>query len=229
MSDESSEEFEDDHNKLGSVQTEIRLLPWLSHGFGKALLPNGDIYQGMYENGQRHGSGTYRFRNGARYVGDYVQNKKHGQGTFYYPDGSKYEGTWVEDQREGYGVYTYPNGDTYDGEWLQHMRHGQGTYLYKDTGAKYKGTWENGNMNSSGQYIYANHRYEGNFVKNCPQGLGKYVFDIGCEQHGEYLKPDQDQPEETIASDGGPKWSPECITSLSPVVPPAKENEEEQQ
>ena len=31
------------------------------HGFGKALLPNGDVYEGEYQNGQRHGSGVYTF------------------------------------------------------------------------------------------------------------------------------------------------------------------------
>lgn len=30
------------------------------HGHGKATLPNGDTYEGMYENGKRHGQGTYR-------------------------------------------------------------------------------------------------------------------------------------------------------------------------
>ena len=30
------------------------------HGHGKATLPNGDTYEGMYENGKRHGYGTYR-------------------------------------------------------------------------------------------------------------------------------------------------------------------------
>ena len=29
------------------------------HGFGKAILPNGDKYEGQYENGKRHGNGTY--------------------------------------------------------------------------------------------------------------------------------------------------------------------------
>ena len=31
------------------------------HGFGRALLPNGDLYEGEYENGKRHGSGIYTF------------------------------------------------------------------------------------------------------------------------------------------------------------------------
>lgn len=83
------------------------------HGFGKAKLPNGDTYEGQYQNGKRHGTGTYRFSNHARYVGksivltekqirlicrssgDYVKNKRHGRGAFFYPDGSKYEGKAV--------------------------------------------------------------------------------------------------------------------------------------
>ena len=39
------------------------------HGTGKAKLPNGDTYEGQYQNGKRFGTGTYRFANGARYIG----------------------------------------------------------------------------------------------------------------------------------------------------------------
>uniref|UniRef100_A0AAQ4QLR5 Uncharacterized protein n=1 Tax=Gasterosteus aculeatus aculeatus TaxID=481459 RepID=A0AAQ4QLR5_GASAC len=100
-------------------------------------------------------------------------------------------GSWVEDLRRGHGVYTYPNGDTYDGEWLHHVRHGPGTYHYSDTGAVYRGCWVNDQMESAGGYVYSNHRYEGNFVNNAPGGPGKYVFDTGCEQHGEYRQAEQ--------------------------------------
>lgn len=31
------------------------------HGFGHALLPNGDKYEGEYVNGKRHGKGKYVF------------------------------------------------------------------------------------------------------------------------------------------------------------------------
>ncbi|XP_028990405.1 radial spoke head 1 homolog isoform X2 [Betta splendens] len=119
MSDVDSE-FEDEQSKLGEYEGD-RNQAGERHGFGKAVLPNGDIYHGQYQNGKRHGHGTYRFKNGAKFVGDYYQGVKQGQGTFYYPDGSKYEGSWVEDLRHGHGVYTYPNGDIYDGEWLRHM------------------------------------------------------------------------------------------------------------
>ena len=41
------------------------------HGRGKAILPNGDAYEGEYQHGMRHGKGTYRFKNGARYNGEH--------------------------------------------------------------------------------------------------------------------------------------------------------------
>ena len=31
------------------------------HGHGKATLPNGDTYEGTYENGKRNGHGVYRY------------------------------------------------------------------------------------------------------------------------------------------------------------------------
>ena len=36
------------------------------HGFGTAILPDGNQYEGNYNNGKRHGFGTYRFKSGAR-------------------------------------------------------------------------------------------------------------------------------------------------------------------
>lgn len=31
------------------------------HGLGQAVLPNGDEYEGQYQNGKRHGFGKYKF------------------------------------------------------------------------------------------------------------------------------------------------------------------------
>jgi len=157
------------------------------HGQGKATLPNGDIYEGTYKDGKRHGLGNYRFKNGAKYVGEYVKNKKHGMGEFHYPDGSKYEGGWVEDQRSGFGKYKYANGDMYEGQWEFHVRHGQGVYTYADTNTKYTGTWHLGKCVGQGEIIYANHKYVGPFRDNRPDGKGKFVFDAGCQQYGEYI------------------------------------------
>ncbi|NXU54512.1 RSPH1 protein, partial [Turnix velox] len=226
MSDLSSEEEpEEAEANLGEYDGE-RNAEGERHGRGKALLPNGDIYDGEYEHGLRNGQGTYRFENGAFYTGNYLLNKKHGQGTFFYPDGSKYEGEWMNDQRHGHGVYTYANGDTYTGEWLNHNRHGQGTYIYKDTGAIYMGGWVNGRQEGEAELIYLNHRFRGNFLNGNPAGLGKYIFDIGCEQHGEYIHSEQEkgevEEEEEPLFFGTPKWKASEITELIHWTPHGK-------
>ncbi|XP_065834248.1 radial spoke head 1 homolog [Oscarella lobularis] len=196
MSDDGSEnEFEDQGPNLGTYEGD-RNEKDERHGFGKAVLPNGDAYEGEYQNGKRHGKGSYRFKNNARYVGEYVQGKKHGNGTMIYPDGSKYEGNWVEDQKYGHGTYTYVNGDTYEGEWQDNMRHGQGCYTYNDTKSKYVGTWVNGQREGAGQLMHSNHKFAGNFKTDMPSGEGRYVFDIGCEQHGHYIIKEVSQGED---------------------------------
>ncbi|XP_072541245.1 radial spoke head 1 homolog isoform X2 [Salminus brasiliensis] len=214
MSDSGSENLEDERTYIGEYEGE-RNEAGERHGSGRAVLPNGDIYEGLYKHGERSGRGTYKFRSRARYIGEYYMNLKHGQGIFYYPDGSKYEGSWVDDQRQGHGIYTYSNGDTYDGEWLQHQRHGQGVYTYHDTGSKYVGTWVKGKMESAGELIHLNHRYQGNFFNNYPLGPGKYVFDSGYEQHGEYLQEKGNAEEEEPVTTTILKWKPKAVTCLS--------------
>ncbi|XP_028623796.1 radial spoke head 1 homolog isoform X2 [Grammomys surdaster] len=183
----------------------------------------------LEEEGENDLGGTYKFKNGARYIGDYVKNKKHGQGTFIYPDGSRYEGEWADDQRHGHGVYYYVNNDTYTGEWFNHQRHGQGTYLYAETGSKYVGTWVHGQQEGAAELIHLNHRYQGKFMNKNPVGPGKYVFDIGCEQHGEYRLTDmergeEEEEEETLVNIV-PKWKALKITELALWTPTLSEEQ----
>ena len=84
-------EYEGDRNEEGE-----------RHGQGKAILPNGDKYEGSYEHGLRHGKGTYFFTStntGARYIGEYHRGKRNGMGKMYYPDGGIYDGQWADNQR----------------------------------------------------------------------------------------------------------------------------------
>ncbi|XP_053408505.1 radial spoke head 1 homolog isoform X2 [Mercenaria mercenaria] len=218
MSDVGSEEFEEEQGPYLGEYEGSRNDKDERHGQGKATLPNGDTYEGLYENGKRHGHGVYRFKNGSRYTGEYIKNKKHGNGTFIYPDGSRYEGSWVDDQRCGFGKYFYVNGDTYEGEWLNHVRHGQGSYTYAATGTKYVGTWNLGKRDGHGELVHANHKYVGVFKEDRPMGKGKYVFDIGCEQHGEYLGIEQDKEEKGDDDEAQPniisKWKAGIVTGI---------------
>ncbi|CAH3105220.1 unnamed protein product [Porites lobata] len=169
-------EYEGERNELGE-----------RHGYGKAVLPNGDIYEGNYVNGKRHGKGTYIFRNGAKYKGFYDEGKKSGHGTFEYPDGSKYEGKWEDNERNGQGMYLYINGDVYEGEWKDNKRQGKGVYTCAATKLKYDGSWMNGRLSGPVKMILPNHVYLGTFYDSLPCGPGRYVFDFGIEQHGEYI------------------------------------------
>nr|XP_045006999.1 radial spoke head 1 homolog isoform X1 [Jaculus jaculus] len=232
MSDLGSEEFEEEEeeegeNDLGEYEGE-RNEAGQRHGYGKTRLPNGDMYEGSYEFGKRHGQGTYKFKNGAQYTGNYFKNKKHGQGTFIYPDGSKYKGEWADDQRHGQGTFYYVNNDTYTGEWFSNQRHGQGTYVYADTGSKYVGSWVNGQQEGAAELIHLNHRYQGKFLNKNPIGPGKYIFDIGCEQHGEYhlidVEKEEEEEEESLIT-VVPKWKAIKITELALWTPSLSEEQ----
>lgn len=157
------------------------------HGFGSALLPNGDIFEGIYMHGKRHGKGMYCFKNGARYNGEWRKGMKHGRGEFLYPDGSRYVGNWKKDLKHGTGTYHYANGDTYEGSWFQGARHGLGTYTYKSANVTHYGTWREGKMEGPGIINYPYYKYHGSFEKNLPKGPGCFTFDAKYMQHGFYI------------------------------------------
>ncbi|CAF3200986.1 unnamed protein product [Rotaria socialis] len=220
MADDEEEVGEEENtNDFGSYEGD-RNEKRERHGFGKATLSNGDMYEGQYQHGKRYGTGTYRFTNGARYIGEYIKNKRHGQGIFYYPDGSKYEGEWNDNVRDGHGIYTYPNNDTYEGEWRNHQREGTGTYTYAATKAQYTGTWNNGKRQGSGEVQFSNYSYVGKFHENYPKGKGKFVFKNGYQQNGEYHVTTT-MPEED--SDAQPqvqyKWLARDVTPIEQTKP----------
>ncbi|KAF5305908.1 hypothetical protein FQR65_LT07519 [Abscondita terminalis] len=157
------------------------------HGWGSALLPNGDIYEGFYWHGLRMGKGMYCFRNGARYEGDWRKGLKHGSGQFLYPDGTRYIGEWRKDMKHGHGTYYYVNGDIYEGSWYKNFRHGLGTYTFKRVNVTHYGTWRNGRMDGPGIYSYPGYRYHGKFEMNLPKGPGCFTFENVWMQHGYYI------------------------------------------
>ncbi|KAI7790461.1 putative radial spoke head 1-like protein [Triplophysa rosa] len=128
------------------------------------------------------------------YEGDRNETgERHGQGKSVLPNGDTYEGAYENGKRSSRGTYKFKNGARYIGEWYMNLKHGQGVFYYSD-GSKYEGK------------SYA------------PSGPGKYVFNSGCEQHGEYFQIDQvkgdteqDEPFITTVL----KWKPKAVTKLS--------------
>merc|ERR1739838_782288 len=111
-------------------------------------------------------------------------------------------------KRNGQGTYRFKNGAKFDGEYLKNKKHGTGTFIYPD-GSKYEG---------AGELIHANHRYQGNWTEGNMQGPGKYIFDIGCEQHGEFIpveQPQEDGEEEEQMIVTVSKWKAGQITDIT--------------
>ncbi|XP_043472266.1 radial spoke head 1 homolog [Leptopilina heterotoma] len=185
-SEEESEE-ENEINSLGIFDGE-RNEKGERHGQGKAILPNGDIYDGNYRHGLRDGRGLYVFKkNGSRFDGEWREGKKHGQGIFWYPDGTRYEGDWRHDVKHGFGAYYYMNGDIYEGSWKQNFRHGLGTYFYAENNVKFMGTWICDRMQGPGKLIFPRHCYHGSWELNLPLGRGCFTFENGSMLHGHYI------------------------------------------
>ena len=81
--------------------------------------------------------------------------------------------------------------------------------MYRETGSKFKGEWQSGIAQGPGQLIHDNHRYRGHWVDGMLHGPGKYIFDIGCEQLGEYVPVEMnagDGEDDEAASITIPKW-----------------------
>jgi radial spoke head protein 1 len=66
-------------------------------------------------------------------------------------------------------------------------RDGFGVYTYADTGSKYEGSWSNGKRHGDGKFAHKTHAYEGNFVDDQALGGGKFNFDNGAVQKGNFV------------------------------------------
>ena len=142
------------------------------NGFGKCILPNGSVYEGVFQAGKIHGLGTmdfpnrdrysgewrnqvrqgrgrYKFATGDEYLGEFQSNAIQGTGTMTYIDGSKYEGQWYNSQPQGKGVLTLANKDRYEGDFQLGKFGGKGTMIYAN-GDKYVGGWKDSKPHGSG-------------------------------------------------------------------------------
>ena len=74
----------------------------MANGTGKMYYSNGDVYEGVFDNGQKTANG----------VSILIYNQ-----IYTHSDGSQYQGNWFRDERSGEGVMKYANGDIYEGMW----------------------------------------------------------------------------------------------------------------
>ena len=80
------------------------------------------------------------------------------------------------------------------------------------------GMWVRGKRQGSGEIIYPNNRFVGNFFDDLSVGPGKYQFDIGCEQLGEFKLTRFEYPKETEEEDILPVFTPIWKVSCNQTI-----------
>lgn len=152
----------------------------------KKKYPNGDRYEGEWEDGTPNGNGKMTYANGGTYIGNWLSGNKHGEGKMTYANGDCYEGNWSYNNKQGNGKMTYANGDIYIGSWASDNKHGNGKITYAN-GDYYEGNWNLGKRKGIGTMIYANGNcYKGNWEDGHYGGNGIMKYANGDVYEGEW-------------------------------------------
>jgi len=168
---------------------------WEISGQGKMTYPNGNIYDGSWDDNKFNGQGKMIYKTGYIYEGEWKDGWRHGQGKLMPPKGKQiyggllsiYEGEWKDDKKHGQGKYTGLFSKwTYEGEWKDGWRHGQGK-LTHTKGRTYVGEWKDGRKHGQGKYTHADGRtYEGEWKDGRKHGQGKYTYSNGDTYDGDW-------------------------------------------
>jgi hypothetical protein len=100
------------------VQSVLKFNLLICHLKGKMIFPNGDVYEGSFENDVINGKGKLVTKNGLIYEGEWKDDQFHGKGRLQYPNGMVYEGSFEYGLKSGRGVLKYPSGAVYEGDWV---------------------------------------------------------------------------------------------------------------
>lgn len=79
--------------------------------------PSGNVYSGMWENGERHGKGVFKCKDGTVWTGSFHQNELNGAFEIKYPDGDRFSAEFVDGVCEGPGLLTRQDGSVQASEW----------------------------------------------------------------------------------------------------------------
>ncbi len=150
------------------------------NGFGKLVTYNGEIYEGNFLNGEKTGLCTYLFPDGTIYNGNILNGLFNGQGSIKWSNGIKYEGNFINSTLSGLGVITNLEGDKYEGYFDKNFINGKGKYFY-DNGDIYEGNYEEGKRRGKGVYIRNDgFIYDGEWADDLMNGFSKIKFKNNC-------------------------------------------------
>jgi len=126
-------------------------------GWGREIKNNGEIFEGVYNNGKLNGKGIYKYKD-ILYVGDFENNKKQGKGEKitkkYY-----YKGYFNNNKIDGYGTIQFINSEHGISEYIGFFKNnnieGKGVMKWTN-GNIYEGEMKDGKMNGYGRFIPKN-------------------------------------------------------------------------
>ena len=154
--------------------------------FARVFLPNGDLYEGGFQNSIFNGYGKLVTNNGEIYEGNFVKGEKTGLCTYLFPDGTIFNGNILNGLFNGEGSIKWNNGIKYEGNFINSTLGGFGVISNLE-GDKYEGFFEKNLMNGKGKYYYDNRDiYEGNYEEGKRSGKGIYIRNDGLIYDGEW-------------------------------------------
>ncbi|XP_052830912.1 MORN repeat-containing protein 2-like [Octopus bimaculoides] len=86
-------------------------------GFGKHILADGTLYEGMWKDDAMNGTGLLRHSSGDVYEGEFLNNQFHGEGTYTWANGSYVKGNFVKNKMEGKGEFCDTMKQIWDGDF----------------------------------------------------------------------------------------------------------------
>jgi hypothetical protein len=127
--------------------------PSWSNCVGNFETPEGNRYEGYFQQGRPHGYGVFFFltegpTQGDVYSGQWENGKMTGIGTYFFAYGALYSGQYRNGLYHGLGLFYYPNGDLYRGMFQKGIPHGQGKLV--QSGRSFEGEFVSGVL-SGGQ------------------------------------------------------------------------------
>ena len=111
--------------------------------------PSGATYNGQYSGTKKHGQGHWVHPDGDSYEGSFEDNKLVGWGVYITGrSGKKYVGQWADGKMDGWGVYFFNSQETeyFVGQYRDDKKDGAGLYHFAESGQSKAQVWDHGEL-----------------------------------------------------------------------------------
>jgi len=111
--------------------------------------PSGATYCGQFSGTKKFGQGYWAHPEGDSYEGFFENNRHHGWGVYVSgKSGKKYVGQWRHGVMHGWGVYFFTPQETefFVGQYAEDKKHGIGMYHYAESGQSKEQLWSAGEL-----------------------------------------------------------------------------------